>query len=366
MHCANVSSSLINFALTTIPVKVGEQQRTVNVNSLKLHSGSHVPATQERRWLQARPAKSTRAREAYADAEKRRLRAAQPIENGAGYLRQKVASDLNRPPTIIPQGTPVNIPTKPQPIIIHCDRAPAIENQKRPQDPTVYSARIPGIVNISAATQDPIVFSWVRTYTPDIPSQNATWLREEVGLLKEQVAPIGAVVAYAGDKLAPSNWMVCDGRAMKSSEYPDLFKAIGQTYGNGLDADAHLVGDFNLPDFRGRFLRGLDNIKEGPNSTKRDPDRDTRVSPVDGKRVVGGVVGSVQPDDLKNHFHTLHTTKTAEVSPPWEHRDGFAEGAHGDGGPPDNGYGKSLGDGGKPGNETRPVNQYVIWVIRAK
>ena len=88
------------------------------------------------------------------------------------------------------------------------------------------------------------------------------------------VQPIGTVICFAGINI-PSNYMLCDGTKLLISEYSDLFKVIGQTF-NQSDTDSTLY--FNLPDFRGVFLRGLDNGK--------------------GKDV-GRVLGSYQNDSTK-------------------------------------------------------------------
>ncbi|SSZ40953.1 Phage Tail Collar Domain [Bartonella grahamii] len=52
----------------------------------------------------------------------------------------------------------------------------------------------------------------------------------------------------------PDGWLPCDGRAYSRYVYWDLFCVIGTTWGEG---DG--VTTFNVPDFRGMFLRGLDN-----------------------------------------------------------------------------------------------------------
>lgn len=48
------------------------------------------------------------------------------------------------------------------------------------------------------------------------------------------------------------NWLLCDGQAVSRAEYADLFALIGDNFGEG-----NGVTTFNIPDYRGRFLRGL-------------------------------------------------------------------------------------------------------------
>lgn len=79
--------------------------------------------------------------------------------------------------------------------------------------------------------------------------------RNERGLLRrfqDQVLydpPIGAVMAYAGkwteDRTIQTGWMLCDGRAVDASKYPDLAAALGET-----------DGKVQLPDLCGRTVIG--------------------------------------------------------------------------------------------------------------
>jgi microcystin-dependent protein len=52
--------------------------------------------------------------------------------------------------------------------------------------------------------------------------------------------------AYAG---CPAGWLYANGAAVSASTYPDLFAAIGTTWGTS-------AGNVVLPDFRNQFLRG--------------------------------------------------------------------------------------------------------------
>ena len=69
--------------------------------------------------------------------------------------------------------------------------------------------------------------------------------------VSEAKVPAGCVMAFAGGGTAPSGWFICDGHEVSRTAYPALFAAIGVTYGSGDGSTT-----FNLPDFRGRFLRG--------------------------------------------------------------------------------------------------------------
>lgn len=65
--------------------------------------------------------------------------------------------------------------------------------------------------------------------------------------------PAGAIQAFAMST-APSGWLECNGSAVSRATYSALFAALGTTWGAGDGSTT-----FNLPDFRGYFLRGWDH-----------------------------------------------------------------------------------------------------------
>ena len=130
---------------------------------------------------------------------------------------------------------------------------------------------------------------------------NGTILTEDLssGLQTSLVLP-GTVVSYAGATVpANSGWLLCDGSAVSRTTYAGLYGAIGTTHGVG---DAATT--FNLPDYRGRFLRGVDDPDGagGLAAAGRDPDVAGRKHMVTGL-AVGGSVGSVQDDAFQGHGH---------------------------------------------------------------
>lgn len=48
------------------------------------------------------------------------------------------------------------------------------------------------------------------------------------------------------------NWLLCNGQAVSRTTYADLFALLGENFGAGDGSTT-----FNLPDYRGKFLRGL-------------------------------------------------------------------------------------------------------------
>jgi microcystin-dependent protein len=74
--------------------------------------------------------------------------------------------------------------------------------------------------------------------------------------------PVGSIFPYAG--LAtnlPTGYLLCDGSEVQISKYPALFAVLQYTY----KASALLNGlsTFALPDLRGRFALGADNMNNG-------------------------------------------------------------------------------------------------------
>lgn len=69
-------------------------------------------------------------------------------------------------------------------------------------------------------------------------------------LIVNDSVPIGSIQAYGGMS-APTNWLICDGRAVSRTDYKELFKVIGVFFGEGDGATT-----FNLPDLTGRVAIG--------------------------------------------------------------------------------------------------------------
>ena len=152
----------------------------------------------------------------------------------------------------------------------------------------------------------------------------------------QSLVPPGTIIAYGG-KVAPAGWLVCDGKSIDKTNYPALYAVIGGGFGAGGTA-------FNVPDLRGRFLRGWDN------GAKRDPEAENR-TPMSPGGAKNDNIGSVQLDEFKSHTHNyvamLQTTGNDTSSELYER--------YGD-------YQKASSAAG--GTETRPINAYVNYIIK--
>lgn len=181
------------------------------------------------------------------------------------------------------------------------------------------------------------------------------------------IVPSGSVMAFAGTS-APTGYLNCDGSAVSRTTYSDLFAAIGITHGQGDNSTT-----FNLPDYRGRFLRGIDN------GAGNDPDTSSRTMMATGGNT-GDNIGSVQGHAFQTHNHATTENAHSHGAP-----SGFTNflygGSNGSGGGTGTvGFSSLTGtaktnltinnaaaSGGKSqstANETRPVNAYVNFIIK--
>jgi hypothetical protein len=163
-----------------------------------------------------------------------------------------------------------------------------------------------------------------------------------VSNLANALCPPGTVVAYMGTN-APPGWLLCDGSLVSRTQYAALFSVIGTASGSGDGSTT-----FNLPDLRGMFLRGANGSQGSTNYW--DPDVSSRTNEFAGGNV-GNAVGSVQMDQFASHAHTF-------PSGGWMVNPGNP-GAAGSGYPSGNYPTSSSG-----GNETRPKNVYVNYIIK--
>ena len=129
--------------------------------------------------------------------------------------------------------------------------------------------------------------------------------------------PIGAIMPFAGST-APAGYLLCDGSEQRIGDYPALFAVIGYAYKR-----TGLIGKntFGLPDLRGRFPLGRDDMDNGntvisitdptdtlfvdagggPANNTTSPDADI-LGNVNGKETV-----TLDVDNLPEHSHTLQS-----------------------------------------------------------
>ena len=131
--------------------------------------------------------------------------------------------------------------------------------------------------------------------------------------------PVGSVVAFAGNIGSLPNgpgyvppvssppqtileswgYMLCDGRSLSRYDYTELFAVLGNKYGG-------TENEFNIPDYRGYFLRGQDG------DSNNDPGLDARKPPSGGKKP--GEVGSDQGNPASDVNAYATRPKTIDVN----------------------------------------------------
>ena len=106
------------------------------------------------------------------------------------------------------------------------------------------------------------------------------------------VLPSATVQAFATSS-CPNGWLRADGSAVPRATYAALFGAIATMYGAGDGSST-----FNVPDYRGYFLRGVNS------GSGNDADAASRANRGDG--TAGDNVGTVQADQIVSHGHGLN------------------------------------------------------------
>jgi len=110
--------------------------------------------------------------------------------------------------------------------------------------------------------------------------------------------PVGSMMAFAG-ATAPTDWLFCDGAEVQRAVYNTLFQVIGTQYGTPSNSSV-----FKLPDLRGRFPLGKDNMSN-PGLGQGSADRVTSPT-ADGLGLgAGNEKKTITKENLPNHEHTL-------------------------------------------------------------
>jgi len=164
-------------------------------------------------------------------------------------------------------------------------------------------------------------------------------LAHRTAYLNKRMNPIGEVIMYAGST-APYGYLVCNGAAVSRATYASLFTLVGTSFGQGNGTTT-----FNLPDLRGRFVRMVDG------GAGLDPDAAGRTAMATGG-ATGNNIGSVQGDEFKAHTHELTTGTSIGLTTEFDTTNG-------------NSAGTPIQTSSTGGNETRPVNAYLNFIIKA-
>jgi microcystin-dependent protein len=157
--------------------------------------------------------------------------------------------------------------------------------------------------------------------------------------------PVGVIMPFAGNPAQiPQGWLLCDGSALSSSDYPQLYSVISTFWGNG-SSDTTGTKNFNLPDLRGLFLRGVDN------GAGKDPDAQFR-QPIQPGGNSGDIVGSFQ-DLSPSNSSTLNTSSSNQGIIPMYDSQGYR-------------YSSNTEAGQSAGTTQIPPNAAVNYIIKVR
>lgn len=111
-------------------------------------------------------------------------------------------------------------------------------------------------------------FNWKDFVKPTTPAELLQKIADLTKKIEEMASqtdsePLGVVKMWAGIRV-PDNYALCDGAALKTDEYPELYAALGTAFNTTADHNGNKYttqsGYFRLPDLRGRFIVGYNDI----------------------------------------------------------------------------------------------------------
>lgn len=108
--------------------------------------------------------------------------------------------------------------------------------------------------NLNEKTGTIITNATTREEPEDTDVPNIAWVKEYVDNVMSGSSSGGGVptgtVAFFAAETPPEGWLYADGSSLSSTNYPELFSVIGNTFGGTSPS-------FQLPDLRAAFIRGL-------------------------------------------------------------------------------------------------------------
>lgn len=137
-----------------------------------------------------------------------------------------------------------------------------------------------------------------------------TILADEVVSDGTTVSPVGTIMIYSGTTV-PTGYMIADGSSLSRTDYPELYKVLGTTYGS---ADST---HFNLPNLSGRTVVGLstsDNDFKTLGQTGGEKNVTLTVSQLPSHTHTFTGSASQTGDESNTHYHTFTgTTDSSSV-----------------------------------------------------
>lgn len=111
--------------------------------------------------------------------------------------------------------------------------------------------------------------------------------------------PSGVMVPFAG-KTVPDGWLLCNGASLAKASYPDLFTAIGYTWGGSGKT-------FNLPNYNGRHILGTTSANNVGSTVSAGLPDITGGALFYGTETIEGTYGAFSANMSKPHNYAGHT-----------------------------------------------------------
>ncbi|MCX4358502.1 MAG: tail fiber protein [Rikenellaceae bacterium] len=214
-----------------------------------------------------------------------------------------------------------------------------------------------------------------RTLAPGVGSENFKWtdfvkprtsaelnaqiseLIQRQGTVEtkvESAEPFGIVKMWAGaSQNVPAQYALCNGAELPISEHAELHKAMGNTFNSAKDCNGNTYstrsGYFRLPDLRGRFIVGYNDI-----------DNDYKISGSTGGEKRHTLTG----DEMPAHSHPQNL---------WQEASGNWKGGGGNSSPDSTSwhdktkqFGNTGATGGNNAHENRPPYYVLAYIIKVR
>jgi len=230
------------------------------------------------------------------------------------------------------------------------DITQAAGSSSGPTFPTVDPAKDDGLQFFNTTLErqyvyDAVAEAWIDTTSagvdPELPPVNTS--------------PVvtGSVTMWPVET-PPADYLLCDGSAQNRTTFADLFAVLGVIYGDGDGSTT-----FNLPDYRGRFMRGTDD------GAGDDPDAASRADRGDG--VTGDNVGTRQNFALQNITGSLNVgsgSRLTSGSGAFSVSNATSSGAATGGNSGELAASFNASNVVETSTETRPRNIYINYIIK--
>ena len=203
-------------------------------------------------------------------------------------------------------------------------------------------------------------FKWTDFVKPRTPAELNAQISELIqrqGTVEtkvESAEPFGIVKMWAGaSQNVPAQYALCNGAELPISEHAELHKAMGNTFNSAKDCNGNTYstrsGYFRLPDLRGRFIVGYNDI-----------DNDYKISGSTGGEKRHTLTG----DEMPAHSHPQNL---------WQEASGNWKGGGGNSSPDSTSwhdktkqFGNTGATGGNNAHENRPPYYVLAYIIKVR